>query len=90
MLRGVHGDFPSVEGNTEMSQTFVVQGCPICGRRLQIRTQFLGRRVQCTHCGGSFRSRIESDAFPVVADERPSHDSLVSDRLKVELPVLPR
>lgn len=89
MLRGVHGDFPSVEGHTEMSQTFVVQGCPICGRRLQIRTQFLGRRVQCTHCGGSFRSRIESDAFPAVAEES-SLDALVSDRLQVELPVLPR
>jgi hypothetical protein len=88
MLRGVHGDSPSVEGNTEMSQTFVVQGCPICGRRLQIRTQFLGRRVQCTHCGGSFRSRIEADAFPAMSVEQA--ERLDGERLEHELPVLPR
>jgi stress-induced morphogen len=88
MLHGVHGDSPSVAGNTEMSQTFAVQGCPICGRRLQIRTQFLGRRVQCTHCGGSFRSRIESDAFPAMSVERS--ERLVRERLEDELPVLPR
>lgn len=71
-----------------MSQTFVVQGCPICGRRLQIRTQFLGRRVQCTHCGGSFRSRIESDAFPAMTVETTAR--LAGERLEDELPVLPR
>lgn len=72
-----------------MSHTFVVQGCPICGRRLQIRTHFLGRRVQCTHCGGSFRSRIQADAFPAATSDR-AIDRSMSERLEEELPVLPR
>ena len=72
-----------------MSHTFVVQGCPICGRRLQIRTHFIGRRVQCTHCGGSFRSRIEADAFPAATSDL-AQERRASERLEEELPVLPR
>ncbi|MCE9629870.1 MAG: transposase [Planctomycetia bacterium] len=30
------------------------QGCPVCGRRLQIDVNLLGRRVYCQHCGGGF------------------------------------
>ena len=32
--------------------TFFVQECPICGRRLQIRVEYLGRSVVCQHCQG--------------------------------------
>lgn len=72
-----------------MSQTFVVQGCPVCGRRLQIRTQFIGRRVQCTHCGGSFRSRLDADEY----SSSPDHavrEAAGAERPADELPVLPR
>ncbi len=34
--------------------TFFLRECPTCGRRLQIRVQYLGRTVRCTHCNGSF------------------------------------
>ena len=34
--------------------TFFVQECPTCGRRLQIRVVYLGRRLYCQHCGGRF------------------------------------
>lgn len=30
--------------------TFFMQGCPTCGRRLQIRVEHLGRQVMCPHC----------------------------------------
>jgi hypothetical protein len=30
------------------------QGCPVCGRRLEIDVNLLGRRVFCQHCGGGF------------------------------------
>ncbi len=30
------------------------QSCPICGRRVQIRTSLLGRTVACQHCNGEF------------------------------------
>ena len=32
--------------------TYFVQECPICGRRLMIRVEYLGRRVVCRHCQG--------------------------------------
>ena len=34
--------------------TYFVQGCPTCGRRLQIRVEYLGKRVVCQHCQGIF------------------------------------
>jgi hypothetical protein len=33
---------------------FYVQECPTCGRRLQIRVEYLGRIVVCQHCQGRF------------------------------------
>lgn len=36
------------------SRIYFVQGCPICGRRLNIRLEYLGRRLVCQHCGGQF------------------------------------
>jgi hypothetical protein len=32
--------------------TYFVQECPTCGRRLQIRMQYLGKWVECQHCQG--------------------------------------
>jgi hypothetical protein len=34
--------------------TYFVQECPTCGRRLQIRIEYLGKRVVCQHCQGTF------------------------------------
>ncbi len=31
---------------------FFVQECPTCGRRLQIRVVYLGRKLVCQHCQG--------------------------------------
>ena len=36
------------------SATYFVQGCPTCGRRLQIRVEYLGKKVVCQHCQGNF------------------------------------
>jgi len=32
---------------------YFIQECPTCGRRLQIRVQYLGRELICQHCQGS-------------------------------------
>jgi len=32
--------------------TYFVQECPTCGRGLQIRVEYLGRKVVCKHCQG--------------------------------------
>lgn len=34
--------------------TYFVQECPTCGRRLNIRVEYLGRKVVCQHCRGQF------------------------------------
>ena len=36
------------------STMYFVQECPTCGRRLQIRVEYLGKRVACQHCQGTF------------------------------------
>jgi len=34
--------------------TYFVQECPTCGRRLEVRIEYLGKRVVCQHCHGKF------------------------------------
>ncbi len=34
--------------------TYFSQSCPTCGRKLQVRVQFLGRQLSCRHCHGEF------------------------------------
>ena len=45
-----------------MSQVvYFVQECPTCGRRLEIRVEYLGRRVACQHCRGQFLANDHPD-----------------------------
>jgi len=51
--------------------TYFVQECPTCGRGLQIRVAYLGRKVACQHCEGQFQAcDPESSLYP------PSDSSL--------------
>ena len=34
-----------------------LQECPVCGRPLEVRTEYVGRRVQCQHCRGQWIAR---------------------------------
>jgi hypothetical protein len=34
-----------------------IQECPTCGRRLQIRVEYLGRKMVCDHCHGRFLAK---------------------------------
>lgn len=34
--------------------THVVEGCPVCGRPVAIRREYLGLHVVCRHCRGEF------------------------------------
>lgn len=36
---------------------YFVQECPTCGRRLQIRVEYLGRQVVCQHCRGKLKAQ---------------------------------
>ncbi len=44
------------------SAMYFVQECPTCGRRLQIRVEYLGRKMVCDHCHGRFVARDSSSA----------------------------
>lgn len=39
------------------NSTYFVQECPTCGRRLQIRVEYLAKKVVCQHCRGRFVAR---------------------------------
>jgi len=45
-----------------MAYGYFIQGCPTCGRKVQIRLDYLGKYVTCHHCGA---------AFLAFGDERP-------------------
>lgn len=37
--------------------TYFVQSCPTCGRKLQVKVEYLGLEVSCQHCGAKFISQ---------------------------------
>ena len=54
--------------------TYFVQECPTCGRRLQIRVEYLGKRVMCQHCQGQLTA---ADPANVRCDCAGSSSSLL-------------
>ena len=48
--------------------TYFVQECPTCGRRLQVRVEYLGRLVTCKHCNGEFQASDPALYGPKMAD----------------------
>ncbi len=38
--------------------TFFIRECPTCGRRLQIRVEYLGKQVRCKHCEAQFEASL--------------------------------
>ena len=54
--------------------TYFTQECPTCGRRLQIRVGFLGKKVICQHCRGELLALdASSNRYP---DSRPAENLL--------------
>jgi hypothetical protein len=47
------------------NSTYFIQECPTCGRRLQIRVEYLGRKVACPHCHGQL---VATDPASVRSD----------------------
>ena len=50
-------------------RTEFVQYCPVCGRPLQIRVAYLGRRMRCDHCGGRFIATAAEQRSALATDE---------------------
>ncbi len=56
------------------NSTYFVQECPTCGRRLQIRVEYLGKQVVCQHCQGRF---LASDPSNVRLDDATASNALL-------------
>lgn len=48
---------------------YYVQECPTCGRNLQVRVEYLGKRVACQHCQARFVACEPGSAEDSVAYE---------------------
>lgn len=50
---------------------YFVQECSTCGRRLEVRVELLGRRVECPHCHSQFLAQdpqASPRGVPLVSD----------------------
>jgi ribosomal protein L37AE/L43A len=56
--------------------TYFVRECPTCGRRLQIRLEYLGHVVACQHCNGKFAA-----TDPALASEPVSESAELLSRV---------
>jgi hypothetical protein len=54
--------------------TYFIQECPTCGRRLQIRVVYLGRKVVCQHCQGQLTA---ADSVNCRSDDREHGSALL-------------
>lgn len=48
--------------------TYFVQECPTCGRGLEVKVEYLGKKVACQHCRGTFVARDPSNQMAVSED----------------------
>ena len=48
-----------------MSGAYFNQQCPICGRGLKVRVAYLGRKVVCQHCDGTFQASDPESGEPL-------------------------
>lgn len=46
-----------------------IQECPTCGRRVQVRLEYLGRRLACDHCGGQFTATASEHSAHLANDQ---------------------
>ncbi|MDR1958663.1 MAG: hypothetical protein LBQ54_06425 [Planctomycetaceae bacterium] len=63
--------------------TYFIQSCPTCGRRLQIRVEYLGRDVSCYHCSARFPADCTPPGVSVpsltLSDLTAGNDSLLDN-----------
>lgn len=77
------------------NSTYFVQECPTCGRRLHVRVEYLGRKVVCQHCRGTFIAydptgaaypRAETESFLRRVDELLQYPADVAARSRIPHP----
>jgi hypothetical protein len=55
--------------------TYFLRDCPTCGRKLQIRVEYLGKRVACRHCHAAFEA-----LDPLMAPKKKSDSDIILER----------
>jgi hypothetical protein len=55
--------------------TYFLRDCPTCGRKLQIRVEYLGKRVACRHCHAAFEA-----TDPLLAPKKKSDSDIILER----------
>ncbi|TWT90036.1 hypothetical protein Mal64_04190 [Pseudobythopirellula maris] len=40
---------------------YFLKECPTCGRSLQVRVEYLGKKVACQHCSATFRANEDAN-----------------------------
>ena len=56
------------------ASTYFLQECPTCGRSLEIRVEYLGKRLVCQHCRGELLATGPRDS--AVTSEESSSELL--------------
>ncbi len=63
--------------------TFFVQDCPTCGRKVRVCVEYLGMKIQCRHCRGTFVA-CDPETDPSSADSRLALLQRVDELLAAE------
>lgn len=66
--------------------TYFVQECPVCGRRVQVNVEHLGKSVTCQHCAGRFMATDPSTSAPVAPNPEWTIMSRVAELLAMSEP----
>jgi hypothetical protein len=64
------------------SQLFFHQDCPVCGRKMRIRIEWLGKQISCAHCNAV---TVACDDTDVNAMLTHSPRNITSDRWRKSL-----
>ena len=60
--------------------TYFSQDCPTCGRKLNVRVDYLGKKVVCQHCNGSFLAWDPEGAPPATVKASSLSGTKLMDR----------
>ena len=60
--------------------TYFIQDCPTCGRKLNIRVEYLGKKVVCQHCRGPFLA-WDQEGAPTAPENAVTNSSMSGTKL---------
>lgn len=81
---------PVANGITNSFETHYQQTCPVCGRRLSLPVQLLGRMATCGHCRTSFQARCAEeddavDSHVLLYERADAHLKMATPRCELNL-----